>query len=390
MNINPRSIYNKSNELPILLEQYEASIICMSESWQRENYKLEDLLELENFKIISNVKEREFKGGKPAIFINLEKFHVKQLCPDPITVPVGVEAVWCLVTPKFRSINSKVKRIAVAAIYYRGPKSTKKKELFDHISETFHFLMGLYGAELHFVIAGDTNRLNLNPILSLSPRLVQCVKVPTRLNPAAILDPIITTLHALYMEPVTMPPINNNLENGKPSDHLVVLMRPLSAMLPTPPRQYYTVQTRPITESGLRIFGQWIISHSWREVYNCTDVNRKAEILQSVLLEKYYRVFPIKCIKLCRDDKPWVSAKLKKIDRARKREFCKNKFSEKWVKLNQIFQDQCSLEKTKYYENMVEDLKQSNPGQWYSKLKRMSGQELKAAESVSIPEIDGL
>ena len=237
MNINPSSIYNKSDELPILFEQYEASIICMSESWQRENYKLEDLLELENFKIITNVKERDFKGGKPAIFINLEKYHVKQLCPDPITVPIGVEAVWCLVTPKFRNINSKVKRIAVAAIYYRGPKSTKKKELFDHISETFHFLSGLYGSELHFIIAGDTNRLNLDPILNLSPRLIQCVKVPTRLNPDAILDPIITTLHSLYSEPITMPPINNNLENGKPSDHLVVLMRPLSAMLPSPPIQ---------------------------------------------------------------------------------------------------------------------------------------------------------
>ena len=160
-------------------------------------------------------------------------------------------------------------------------------------------MTALYGADLHFIIAGDTNRLNLAPILSLSPRLRQCVKVPTRLNPAAILDPIITTLHPWYLEPVTMPPINNNQESGKPSDHLIVLMRPISAKFPSQPRQYYTVQTRPITESGLRSFGQWIISHNWRDLYTCTDVNRKAEILQGVLLEKYYRVFPIKCIKLC-------------------------------------------------------------------------------------------
>ena len=32
----------------------------------------------------------------------------------------------------------------------------------------------------------------------------------------------------------------------------------------------------------------------------------------------------------------------------------------------------CSEEKGKYYQNIVEDLKTSNPGQWYSKLKRMS------------------
>ena len=127
MNINPRSIYNKSDELPLLLEQYEASIVCMSESWEREHYKLEDLLKLDNYKIITNVKQRDFKGGKPAILINEDKFHIKPLCPEPITVPIGVEAVWCLVTPKFRNARSKIQRIAVASIYYRGPKSTKKK-----------------------------------------------------------------------------------------------------------------------------------------------------------------------------------------------------------------------------------------------------------------------
>ena len=147
-----------------------------------------------------------------------------------------------------------MKNIAIASIYYRGPKSTKKDELFDHISETYHFLAAKYGSSLHFIIAGDTNRLNLSPILSLSHRLRQVVTVPTRMNPPAILDPIISTLHALYLEPATMPPINNNQGNGKPSDHLVVVWRPISVNLPAQPRTYYTVQTRPITESGLKIF----------------------------------------------------------------------------------------------------------------------------------------
>ena len=35
ISINPRSIYNKSDELPLLIEQYEASVLCMSESWTR-------------------------------------------------------------------------------------------------------------------------------------------------------------------------------------------------------------------------------------------------------------------------------------------------------------------------------------------------------------------
>ena len=77
------------------------------------------------------------------------------------------------------------------------------------------------------------------------------------------------------------------------------------------------------------------------------------------------------------------------MDRARKREFLKNKASEKWIKLDIEFKKQCENEKAKYFENIVKDLKESNPGQWYSKLKRMSGQEIKRAENVLIPELEG-
>ena len=261
MNINPRSIYNKCDEFSQLIEQYDCDIICMSESWDRANLPLDQLLKLDNYEIISNVQQREFKGGKPAILVNTQKYIVKRICPDPITVPVGVEAVWCLVTPR-KTTSKKFKYIAVCSLYYRGPKSTKKQELFDHVAETYHYLSAKYGSHIQYVIAGDTNRLSLKPILSLSHNLVQMVKCPTRLKPEAILDPIITTMSRYYEEPVTKPPINPNVgSNGKPSDHLTVIMRPLSAALSVKPRVYKTVQSRPITESGIESFRQWIENH---------------------------------------------------------------------------------------------------------------------------------
>ena len=100
LNINPRSLYNKKNEFRILVEEYSADLITVSESWSRDNLPLEELLQLDNYKIITNVKQREFRGGKPAIIVNQEKYHVKPLCPDPLTVPPGVECVWALLTPK--------------------------------------------------------------------------------------------------------------------------------------------------------------------------------------------------------------------------------------------------------------------------------------------------
>ena len=161
-------------------------------------------------------------------------------------------------SPKQSSPQNKIKYIAVASFYYRGPKSTKKDELFDHICESFHLLSAKYGPDIQFLIMGDANRLNLSPITNLSPRMKQEVKVPTRLNPLVILDPILTTLGKWYQSPITKPPIDANPGNGKKSDHLIVMMEPLASELQLPPRVYKSVVTRPLVHSGFERFSEWI------------------------------------------------------------------------------------------------------------------------------------
>ena len=191
-----------------------------------------------------------------------------------------------------------------------------------------------YGSDLHFIIAGETNRLNLSPILDLSPALKQVVKVPTRLNPDKILEPIITTLSIFYCEPVTKPPINNDEGNGgKPSDHLVVLMLPLTSVLDCPPRQYKVVEYRPLTDSGMLLYGEWFALQNWNEIYSEQDSHKKAEIFQETLMNKFYELFPLKTFKVCSEDRPWFSGTLKVMDWKRKRKFSKNQKSKKWSHL---------------------------------------------------------
>ena len=101
-------------------------------------------------------------------------------------------------------------------------------------------------------------------------------------------------------------------------------------------------------------------------------------------------VFPKKPLKVCQEDRPWLSPVLKKLDRQVKREFLKHKKSEKWFKLKALFEERCLIEKQKYYDNMVSDLKSSNPGQWYSKIKRMSGKEESKQQNILVDELIGL
>ena len=140
------------------------------------------------------------------MLVNEREFDITELCPDTITVPINVEAVWTLLTPKKRLQNTRIKHIVAASLYYSSTQ-TRKADFIDHIAETFHTLCYLYGSDLKFILSGDINRLNINPILNLSRDLVQIVKVLTRKNPYAIPDVVITNISALYQSPETLPPL---------------------------------------------------------------------------------------------------------------------------------------------------------------------------------------
>ena len=47
----------------------------------------------------------------------------------------------------------------------------------------------------------------------------------------------------------------------------------------------------------------------------------------------------------------------------------------KWKLLNAEFGSKCEKAKQDYSKNIVNDLKTSDPSQWYSKIKRMSSQD---------------
>ena len=81
VNINPRSVYNKVSEFCTMMEQLEVGICCMSESWDREDLGLEDIIKIDGYKVIKNVLQRKRKGGKPALIISEKDYFVKATLP---------------------------------------------------------------------------------------------------------------------------------------------------------------------------------------------------------------------------------------------------------------------------------------------------------------------
>ena len=181
LNLNPRSIYNCKNELVTFVEEESIQLICISESWERKDLTLDNLIKIDGFKVISNVHQRQGKGGRPAIIANTEIYNVENLTNTCINIPWGVEAVWAVLTPKSVTNASKIQKIVVGSIYCK-PNSKKKTLLLDHIAQVYSQLSSKYKKGLHWILCGNTNDLKFDSILHLNGNLKQVVKNPTRLN----------------------------------------------------------------------------------------------------------------------------------------------------------------------------------------------------------------
>ena len=76
-NLNPRSIYNKREEFHTLVKEEDLDVIFLSESWECEYLPLDEIIDLDDHTVISNVHQRAGMGGRPAIIANNKKFDIQ-------------------------------------------------------------------------------------------------------------------------------------------------------------------------------------------------------------------------------------------------------------------------------------------------------------------------
>ena len=263
-----------------------------------------------------------------------------------------------------------------------------KSILLDHISQAYSILLSKYGEGVQFILAGDKNDLKLDNVLNLSDNLKQVVDKPTRLNPPQMLDPIITTLANFYQAPEVLPPLDPDPDKtGVPSDHWIPVMKPIDNGNPQPVRTYREVKVRPMPQSGINAFHEWIKAEKWETILSAPSSNEKAEILQGLIMTKLDQYCPEKIRKIASDDKPWFTSKLKELDRKKKREYRKNRSSQKYKQLQRVFLKKVATEKKNFKKRMIDDVITAKSSQWYTKLKRITNYDQQKTEMVEVEEI---
>ena len=133
-------------------------LAIVSETWEREEFSLEKLLQMKNHKIISykrpKIRYNKQPGGSCAIIYNDQRFSVQDLKVD---VPRGVEVTWAPFKPKLQTAF--IKNIIIASIYV-SPSSHFKTATIDHLISSIQVFRSKFN-EVRFILGGDLNTLNV-------------------------------------------------------------------------------------------------------------------------------------------------------------------------------------------------------------------------------------
>ena len=293
--LNSRSLYNKAVNFRTLLHEIGPDLTIVSETWERQRQSLDDLISSSQFETISyrrrKVTNRQ-PGGGCAIIYNSTRFKVEKMDVQP---PEKVEVCWAFFTPKASTQNSRVKKIAVGAVYV-APNSKFKRETIDHIIETIHYVRSTQD-NVNFLIGGDLNRLKIDEILECHGALKQIVSVPTRIN--STLEKILTDLHPFYHPPTTLPPLQVDTgKTGSDSDHNIILMAPLANNQYKINRVKKTIKTRPLPASKIEDFGRDTTSHNWDKVKSVNNIDEKTMNFHQYLVCLLNKHFPEKYVKI--------------------------------------------------------------------------------------------
>ena len=282
----------------------------------------------------------------------------------------------------------KVKRIAVES-YYVSPRSKHKQETIEHIIDTIHVLRAKFDNEIHFLIGGDFNKLNISDILDCYGALKQIISVPTRKS--ATLEIILTDLHTMFHPPTTLPPLQVDLDKlGKDSDHNIVVFAPKSNISYKTDRKKKIVKTRPLPDSEILNFEKNLIRYPWDEIFMNKTVDEQVELFHDFLRSNLEKYFPEKCTKISTLDKKWMSPQLKQLHRSMQREFYKHRKSEKYRKLKSKFKKLKRKSIKTFYSDFVLNLKSIDPGKWYQMAKKIGAVDEMTAGEIKVESLSHL
>ena len=93
--------------------------------------------------------------------------------------------------------------------------------------------------------------------------------------------------------------------------------------------------------------------------------------MEEKVRQKVQTVFPTKQVRISADDKPFITAEIKKLDKYVKKEYKLRGKSDKYCKLKRIYDDKFKKASSDYLNGVVKDMMTEAPGKAYRALKKL-------------------
>ena len=202
-----------------------------------------------------------------------------------------------------------------------------------------------------FVFGGDLNKRDLTQSFVNHPEIYPVHTAPTRGK--ATLDLCFTNTN--ICDSAVVRPLFDN--NGVDSDHSMCLFR-----AEIPRVHYYDKKefwARSYTEEGEIMFGTLLANFNW----DCLDQetsSQAASIMAQKLGEWEDACFPRKLIKVRSCDKPWITNRMKRLIRRKKRAFFKHGKGERYHSKAKFADEEIKKNKIRFFNKVKQHVVENN------------------------------
>ena len=288
LHLNIRSIYNKINQLEVLLENYKSKvdILCFSEHWLTK-LQLETAV-INDFEMTANFIREGQKGGGVCIYVRTGMKFKYKIRKDINQMAIEREFEICAI-----EVTSPKPFIIITL--YRAPDVNSKEEFLDKIESLLTYVSK---NETNVILIGDYNynvmdnklKYMLQDTVSICDFKIlntQTTRTNYKLsgNSETCIDIALTNCDSIVFE--------ENVELGL-SDHLGQILCI---------QQYCKIENNK-KESKQRSFRKCQIESftiemskvRWDEIYRYTDLNDIFETFMNIFMDKFNEAFPYKRI----------------------------------------------------------------------------------------------
>ena len=172
-----------------------------------------------------------------------------------------------------------------------------------------------------------------------------------------------------YIAPAVEPDDPNT---GVPSDHDMAVAEPLAGADCVSTREYTVRTSRPLPESGILGFGEWLQGVQWEGILTCDlSPTQQAESMERILLDRVEHQFPTKSVQVSNGDFAFIMAEIKKLDKYVKREYKLRGKTVKYFQLKAAYDQKFKKAAADHLQKFVRDMKEQAPGKAYRAMRRM-------------------